>query len=492
MKIRGKFCCFAILLLLISLLAFVGCEDHTHSFGEWEISEAASCAEGGVRARSCSCGETEEEIIPAFGHTEIALAPTPATCTEDGLSEGKRCNACGEITVKQETISSLGHDYKYSSETDDGGNDVIVGICQRNGCGIIKNPMPGLYDSENNLLASWDELIEKYGLDIESYYNSGDFEKKTTHIAYILKNNEELRSAKRLVIDDSVTKIGAHAFEYCTSLEYLYLPLNLQSLPYMCFWECYSLKNIEVAEDNVNFKTIDGSLYGKNGECLIKYATGKEDKEFILPKSVKEIADYAFSFSSYLTTVYLHNNVTNIVGKAFYHTLSLDDVYYSGTEEEWEALDIHIANYPNDVVFHYDRIDRFMTYCFAGDFGSSGASGIVHFIIDGDEIYICDYTKKVLYTEITKVDNLQIEYMEYIYNVNDFGNNPERMGTIEKIQNLGEWYILKGVDGEGVEKTKIVCYLDGAVYLLDVYDMNEETYTAKVIRITYAIISLED
>lgn len=42
-------------------------------------------------------------------HTEEVLPAVEATCTETGLTEGKRCTECEEIIVAQETVAALGH-----------------------------------------------------------------------------------------------------------------------------------------------------------------------------------------------------------------------------------------------------------------------------------------------------------------------------------------------------------------------------------------------
>lgn len=47
------------------------------------------------------CLHSETEIIPG----------TPATCTEKGLSEGKKCSICGEIILKQVETPTIGHNY---------------------------------------------------------------------------------------------------------------------------------------------------------------------------------------------------------------------------------------------------------------------------------------------------------------------------------------------------------------------------------------------
>ncbi len=73
----------------------------------------ATCTEKGLtEGKKCTlCGETlvAQEEIPALGHTEEDVAGKDATCTEKGLTAGKKCTVCGEVTVAQEEIPALGH-----------------------------------------------------------------------------------------------------------------------------------------------------------------------------------------------------------------------------------------------------------------------------------------------------------------------------------------------------------------------------------------------
>lgn len=76
-----------------------------HQFGNWNERVSATCTAPGVQVRICGvCGKVEEEAIPQLPHTEEILPGKAATCTEEGLTEGKRCSVCGAILVAQETI----------------------------------------------------------------------------------------------------------------------------------------------------------------------------------------------------------------------------------------------------------------------------------------------------------------------------------------------------------------------------------------------------
>ncbi len=87
----------------------VTCE---HEFGEWTVTTKPTCTENGVEQRTCElCGETESRAIAALGHTEETIPAVEATCTETGLTEGKKCSVCGEILVAQEVVPAKGHEY---------------------------------------------------------------------------------------------------------------------------------------------------------------------------------------------------------------------------------------------------------------------------------------------------------------------------------------------------------------------------------------------
>lgn len=62
---------------------------HVHAYGEWQTIKEADCVNVGERERTCLCGETETEEIPALGHTGgTADCKTLAKCERCGEEYG--------------------------------------------------------------------------------------------------------------------------------------------------------------------------------------------------------------------------------------------------------------------------------------------------------------------------------------------------------------------------------------------------------------------
>ncbi len=112
-----------------------------HTIVDTTVATAATCTVDGVMNQKCSneatdeyeaCAYTTTRVIPATGHTEITLDAVDSTCTETGLTEGKKCTVCGTVTVKQEVTEKLGHNH-VATVTDPTCNDrgFTTHVCSR-------------------------------------------------------------------------------------------------------------------------------------------------------------------------------------------------------------------------------------------------------------------------------------------------------------------------------------------------------------------------
>ena len=207
-------------------------------------------------------------------------------------------------------------------------------------------------------------------------------------------------SLTSVTLPDSVTSIGPYAFDHCSRLTSVTIPNNTTSIGEGAFTDCYSLTNIDVHPDNPKYASLNGNLYNKDLTEIIQYATGKKDVSFTIPDSVTSIEEYAFyacesltsvtipdtvthigilafccctSLSSItipdsvtsievsvfyncksLTSVTIPDSVTSIGMNAFAHCDSLSDIYYQGSESEWNAISIDDYDIPSSVVIHYN------------------------------------------------------------------------------------------------------------------------------------------
>lgn len=65
-----------------------------------------------------------------------------------------------------------------------------------------------------------------------------------------------------------------------------------------------------------------------------------------IPNSVTNIGEYAFGACTSLTSIIIPDKVSSIGYSAFWSCSSLAHIYYTGTAEEWSAIDIGSNNTP--------------------------------------------------------------------------------------------------------------------------------------------------
>ena len=144
----------------------------------------------------------------------------------------------------------------------------------------------------------------------------------------------DCRSLTNIDIPNSVTNIGDAAFSGCSSLTNINIPNGVTNIGDGAFSGCNSLTKIKIPSSVVymngyTFLGWDGDLhneskafiyehqvlFNKDKTTLIAYRS--KEKNYIIPNSVTNIGNAAFSGCSSLTKINIPNSVTNIGNEAF-------------------------------------------------------------------------------------------------------------------------------------------------------------------------------
>ena len=145
---------------------------------------------------------------------------------------------------------------------------------------------------------------------------------------------------KKIILPGSMVSIGKYSFADCPNLKLVYIFENLTTIGIGAFQNDISLESFSVDSKNTAFSSTGRNLYSKDGKTLIQYAIGKKNDSFVIPDSVETVEEMAFYGCTNLVSVTVGRGVTKIGSDAFYGCSSLTDVYYEGTEEEWNNVEV--------------------------------------------------------------------------------------------------------------------------------------------------------
>lgn len=220
----------------------------------------------------------------------------------------------------------------------------------------------------------------------------------TTIGFHALDGCEKLRE---LTVPAGVSTIYGGAFANCTSLKAAVIQGNANDGNYY-FWNqfdgCSSLTSISLPSFHPEYTTRDGVLYSKDMTSLITCPGGKTSltipasvtsvcslgkalsltslsvepgsqtfsvrdnllldkagttvlscpgglKEVTIPEGITAIGEDAFEYAENLTRVTIPVSVTKIDKRAFDRT-GLTDVFYEGSHDQWEKIDLMFGNEP--------------------------------------------------------------------------------------------------------------------------------------------------
>ena len=155
---------------------------------------------------------------------------------------------------------------------------------------------------------------------------------------------------------DGIVTIGVDAFKY-SDIGSFEFPETVTSIGASSLYSYHGRTHtIIVNENNQYYKSVDNVLYTKDGTELILYASQKPDTVFVIPDGVTTISTGAFMEDKSLVTLVVPTSLTSIGYESFYGCNNITNIYYSGTEEQWDEITIASGNSPikkDKVTFNY-------------------------------------------------------------------------------------------------------------------------------------------
>lgn len=134
-----------------------------------------------------------------------------------------------------------------------------------------------------------------------------------------------------ITIPNNLTSIGDYALYQCEKLKFISLPNSITSIGERAFSNCASLESITIPESVISI----GAWAFWNCSNLTSIT---------IPDKITVIENGTFSDCANLTSITISNKLSSINDNAFKNCTKILDVYYNGTEEQWEAITIGTNN----------------------------------------------------------------------------------------------------------------------------------------------------
>lgn len=127
---------------------------------------------------------------------------------------------------------------------------------------------------------------------------------------------------KAISLPDSLTHLGSSAFDGCVNLNQVTIGKNLHKIESDCFLNCVLLKHIIIPD---SITVIETGVFDGSGL-----------EELKLPHSLERLISIVWGCKG-LKSIYIPKSCTSIDTYQFRYCPELQDIYFEGSEQEWQS-----------------------------------------------------------------------------------------------------------------------------------------------------------
>lgn len=148
---------------------------------------------------------------------------------------------------------------------------------------------------------------------------------------------------EKLVIPNGVTRIETFAFNSFSSIVKVVLPASVKSIGKHAFGDCHNLTDVYYTGELADWCSIvfDNSAANPLYNTCNLYINNERIVDLVLPDTVTRINEFAFCRLNSIISLTISDKVISIDRSAFSYCKNLKEIRFTGTVEQWYAIEIH-------------------------------------------------------------------------------------------------------------------------------------------------------
>ena len=336
-----------------------------HTFDIYTYDNNASCTQEGTKTAYCTFCNTATDTVtddrhPMRDHTFTDyISDNNATCDTNGTKTAV-CDTCNVVTDRIEEEGTAGHkyvngscsvchvsqltyilagkEYTVTGIAEDCNHTEIVIPATENGLPVFSISDNAFKDNVKITKVTMPDSVRLIG----NYSFSGCTALKTivfgeglTDIRYQAFAN--CTGLESISFPDALRTVGREACADCTGLKTVSFGSQLASLQSDCFDGCILLESVDFAEENPSFRNIGGIVCNGSKTAII-YVPHAISGKVAIPDGFSKISGTSFQNRTGITGIYIPKSVRTVNSFAFNGCTALTDIYYEGSEEEWNNV----------------------------------------------------------------------------------------------------------------------------------------------------------